>query len=55
MGFGGWVLFGIGVVALFVGITFVRRRRATMRHRSITDFSPTTAEIKLQPALARRP
>jgi hypothetical protein len=55
MGLGGWVLFGIGVVALFAGITFVRRRRATVRHRSITDFSPTTGEIKLQPALARRP
>lgn len=55
MGLGGWVLFGIGVVALFGGITLVRRRRATVRHRSITDFSPTTAELKLQPALARRP
>ena len=55
MGLGGWVLFGIGIVALFAGITFVRRRRATVRHRSITDFSPTTAEVKLQPALARRP
>jgi len=55
MGLGGWVLFGIVVVALFGGITLVRRRRATVRHRSITDFSPTTAELELQPALARRP
>jgi cytoskeletal protein RodZ len=55
MGLGGWVLFGIGIVILFGGITLFRRRRATVRHRSITDFSPTTAEVKLQPALARRP
>jgi len=56
MGLGGWILFGIGVVLLFGAITLFRRRRANaQRHRSITDFSPTTGEIELQPALAPRP
>ena len=55
MGLGGWVLFGIGVVLLFGAITWVRRRRTNARHRSITDFSPRTGDVELQPALARRP
>ena len=55
MGLGGWVLFGIGVVLLFGAITLVRRRRTNARHRSITDFSPRTGEVELQPALSRRP
>ena len=56
MGTGGWILFGIGVVVLFGAITLIRRRRANaQKHRSITDFSPTTGEIELQPVLSSPP
>lgn len=53
MGVGGWVLFGIVVVGLFLGMTAIRRRRTqTQRNPSIVDFTTTPSE--LAPALLPR-
>jgi hypothetical protein len=53
MGVGGWVLFGIIVVGLFLGMTAIRRRRTqTQRNPSIVDFTTTPSE--LAPALVPR-
>jgi len=53
MGMGGWVLFGIVVVGLFLGMTAIRRRRTqTQRNPSIVDFTTTPSE--LAPALLPR-
>jgi hypothetical protein len=53
MGVGGWVLFGIVVVGLFLGMTAVRRRRTlAQKNPSIVDFTTTPSE--LAPALLPR-
>jgi hypothetical protein len=53
MGVGGWVLFGIVVVGLFLAMTAIRRRRTqTQRSPSIVDFTTTPSE--LAPALVPR-
>jgi hypothetical protein len=53
MGVGGWVLFGMVIVGLFLGMTAIRRRR-TQKQRSLSILDFTTAPSELAPALVPR-